>query len=183
MDFRDHSKLAGAHAFLSPSKYHWVNYDLDKLEARYRSALAAQRGTKLHSIAHDLITYGINLPDDGKTMSLYVNDAIGYKMTSEQVVYYSPLAFGTADTISFRKNKLRIHDLKTGTTATSVTQLVILAAFFCLEYNIKPFDIETELRIYQNDDFVAWDGDPDEITHTMDKVQVFERYLMEREAL
>lgn len=179
MEFRDHNKLAGAHAFLSPSKYHWVNDDLPKLEERYRTAQAALRGTKLHSIAHDLITMGINLPDDGKTMSLYVNDAIGYKMKSEQVVYYSPLSFGTADTISFIRQKLRIHDLKTGTSATSVKQLFVLAAYFCLEYKINPFEIQTELRIYQNDDIAVWDGDPDEIAHIMDKTKTFVKHLME----
>ena len=31
-------------------------------------------------------------------------------------------------------------------------QLLIYAAYFCLEYGFKPRDIDIELRIYQNDE-------------------------------
>ena len=41
MKFNDHSRLEGAHAFLSASKYHWVNYDDAKLIESYRTAQAA----------------------------------------------------------------------------------------------------------------------------------------------
>jgi hypothetical protein len=33
--FNKHSNLAGQHAFLSASKYHWVNYTDQKLDASF----------------------------------------------------------------------------------------------------------------------------------------------------
>jgi hypothetical protein len=183
MQFNDHSKLAGQHAFLSASKYHWVNYDDQKLEAALTAAMAAQRGTALHQLAHDLIKLGVKLPATKKTLNAYVNDALGFRMSPEVVLYYSENAFGTADAIGFRNNKLRLHDLKTGISPTSVTQLIIYAALFCLEYNFKPMDIEIELRIYQHDDVQIWasDVDPiaDQITHVMSKLVTFDRRITE----
>ena len=31
MNWNDHSKLVGLHAFLGASKYHWINYDAARL--------------------------------------------------------------------------------------------------------------------------------------------------------
>lgn len=177
MIFNRHLDLAGQHAFLSASKYHWVNYNDEKLDRMFRLQMAAVRGTELHALAHNCIRLGQRLPNSQKTMHLYVNDAIGYRMTQEQVLYYSDNAFGTADTISFRKNKLRIHDLKTGFTPCSPHQLEVYAALFCLEYKFKPMDIEMELRIYQNDEVRIYEGDPDVITHIMDKIISFDRRI------
>lgn len=70
-------------------------------------------------------------------------------MSTEVVLYYSDRFFGTADSISFRNGVLRIHDLKTGKTPVHMDQLMVYAALFCLEYKIKPGDIDFELRIYQ----------------------------------
>src|SRR5690349_5801605 len=114
MIFYRHSELEGRHAFLSPSKPAWMNYDLDKLDKTYTTSQAARRGDELHALAHDLIRLGVKLPGKRTTLNLYVNDAIGYRMTPEVALKYSENAFGRADAISFRKNKLRIHDLKTG---------------------------------------------------------------------
>jgi hypothetical protein len=178
MLWNPHSHLAGQHAFLSPSKYHWINYDDEKIAQTYSKTLAAMRGTELHDFAHEAIRLGIKLPEDPPTtMALYVNDGIGYKMTCEQVLYYSDNAFGSADTISFRRNKLRIHDLKTGVSATSVHQLEVYAALFCLEYRFKPHEIEIELRIYQNDEVQIWDADPDQILHIMDRITVSDKII------
>ena len=177
MDFNKHFDLAGKHAFLSASKYHWVNYDDEKLDRVFVAAMAAQRGTELHTFAHDAIRLGVKLPRSQKTLNLYVNDAIGFRMKSEQVLYYSPNCFGTADAISFRANLLRIHDLKAGITPTSVHQLEIYAALFCLEYRIKPFDIVMELRIYQNDEVQIYEGDPDVVTHIMDRIVTFDKRI------
>jgi hypothetical protein len=149
MIFNEHSNLEGQHAFLSASKYSWINYDEDKIDRVYIATLAARRGTELHKFAHEAIRLGVKLPKTSRTLHAYVNDAIGYRMASEQILYYSDNCFGTADTISFRRNQLRIHDLKTGVTQTSEKQLEVYAALFCLEYRIKPLEIETELRIYQ----------------------------------
>lgn len=185
MRFNNHSDLAGQHAFLSASKYHWVNYDDEKLATTFEKTMTAQRGTELHAFAHEAIRLGIKLPRSQKTLNLYINDAIGYRMTSEQVLFYSYNCFGTPDTISFRKNFLRIHDLKNGVTPTSEKQLEVYAALFCLEYRIKPFNIDIELRIYQYDDVRVYEGDPDIITHIMDKIITFDRLIetMKKEAL
>ena len=65
---------------------------------------------------------------------------------------------------------LRIHDLKTGATPAHIEQLLIYAAFFCLEYRIKPGEIDIELRIYQNDEILYHKPEADEILPIMDKI-------------
>lgn len=177
MIFNAHSHLEGQHAFLSASKYHWINYDDDKLDHSYTTAMAARRGTALHAFAHDAIKLGIRLPKSNKTLNLYVNDCIGYRMTPEQILYYSDNCFGTADAISFRNNKLRIFDLKTGVAPTSVHQLEVYAALFCLEYATKPFEISTDLRIYQTNEVRIYEADPHEIARIMSKIIAFDRRI------
>lgn len=164
MIFNRHSELSGKHAFLSPSNHSWLNYTDQKLEARFFTVMSARRGTDIHALAHEAIRLGIKLSKANQSLSTYVNDAIGYKMSCEQILFYSDNCFGTADTICFRRNKLRIHDLKTGITATSEKQLEIYAALFCLEYQISPFDIEIELRIYQRDEIRIFEP-PAEVVH------------------
>lgn len=177
MIFNNHSRLEGQHAFLSASKYHWVNYDESKLDLVFSKWLASQRGTELHSLAHELIRLGVKLPKSSKTLNLYVNDAIGFKMETEQVLYYSDNCFGTCDAISFRNNFLRIHDLKNGSTVASMQQLMVYAALFCLEYSVKPSDIEIELRLYQSDDVQCYTPTSDELLHIMDRIIVFDKRL------
>lgn len=177
MDFNKHSNLAGTHALLSASNYHWINYDEEKLDRVFFTNVAARRGTELHTLAHDLIRLEVKLPEVSKTLNLYVNDGIGFKMTTEQSLFYSENCYGHADTISFKNNKLRIHDLKTGVTQTSVHQLEVYMAMFCLEYRMKPFTIEAELRIYQNDEIRIYDPDPDVIFHIMDKIVTFDKRI------
>ena len=152
MNFNRHFELEGLHAFLGPSKYHWLNYSEEKMADSYLNFLAAQRGTELHAFAAQCIRLGQKLPKSQKTLNMYVNDAIGFRMTPEQPLFYSENCFGTADAISFRKDMLRIHDYKSGAIPAHIEQLEIYAALFCLEYRVKPTDIETELRIYQSDD-------------------------------
>lgn len=89
------------HAFLGASKYHWVNYDESKVAEAYAKFKAVQRGTELHEFAAQCIRLGIKLPKSQKTLNMYVNDAIGFKMTPEQVLYYSDNCFGTADATAF----------------------------------------------------------------------------------
>lgn len=177
MIFNRHSELAGQHAFLSASKYHWINYSDEKLERVYLANEAARRGTDLHAFAHEAIRLGVKLPGNGKTLNMYVNDAIGYRMVTEQVLYFSPNCFGTADTIAFRRNKLRVHDLKTGHWPCSIHQLEVYAALFCLEYMFKPMDIEIELRIYQSNEVAIEETDPDVITHIMDRIKTFDKLI------
>lgn len=179
MNFNRHSQLEGRHAFLSPSQYHWLNYSEERLTERYTTARAAQRGTQLHMFAKEAILLGIRLPDDGSTLSMYVNDAIGYKMAVEQHLYYSDNCFGQADTIVFREYKLRIHDLKNGATPASPHQLEIYAALFCLEYIVSPHEIDVELRIYQNNDVACFEPYPETIVHIMDKIVLFDQKIEE----
>lgn len=170
MEFNKHKNLEGCHAFLGASKYHWINYDASKVAASYRSYLATIKGTELHDFAARCINLGQKLPKSKKTLNMYVNDAIGYRMTPEQVLYYSDNCFGTADSISFKDNLLRIHDLKTGVTPAHMEQLEIYAALFCLEYKIKPADIDIELRIYQSDDILVFNPTVEDIVPIMDKI-------------
>ena len=179
MNFNRHSELNGRHAFLSASKYHWVNYSDEKLEAVYSTALAAKKGTELHNFAAEAIRLGIKLPRTPKTLNMYVNDAIGYRMIPEQVLCYSANAFGTADAISFRKNLLRISDLKTGINPANMLQLEIYAAFFCLEYQYRPGEIDILLRIYQNDEVVEHEPEVDSIAHIMDRIITADRRIEE----
>lgn len=178
MNFNQHYRLKGLHAFLGASNYHWINYTDDKLKSVYQNDLARKRGTELHDLADKLIQLKVKLPRSTKTLNRYVNDAIGFKMTPEQILYYSDNCFGTADTICFTNNILRIHDLKTGSSPTSMAQLKIYAALFCLEYNYSPNDLtQIILRIYQNDDINEENAEPTDILYIMDKIRKFDQII------
>lgn len=177
MNFNKHSDLNGKHAFLSPSNYHWVNYDEEKLVSTYSRFKATERGTRLHELAHDLISLGVKLPENRNTLNLYVNDAIGFKMIPEQVLYFSENCFGTADAISFRRKTLRIHDLKTGEHRASIHQLEVYAAIFCLEYKVDPSSIKMELRIYQSNNVVVAHPSAKDIQAIMDKIILFDKKI------
>lgn len=177
MNFNKNSYFAAKHAFLGASKFHWVNYSNEKLIDSYSKFKAIQRGTELHDFASQCIKLGQKLPKSKKTLNMFVNDAIGFKMTSEQTLFYSENCFGTTDAISFRNKYLRIHDLKTGVTAAHMEQLLIYAALFCLEYNIKPCDIEIELRIYQNDELICFTPTSEDLIPIMDKIVTFDKLL------
>ena len=174
MNFNKHLNFEDLHAFLSPSKYHWINYDEDKLDFTYSRHQAAQQGTRLHLIASELIINSIKLPKTRKTLNLYVNDAIGFKMSPEVTLVYSENAFGTADAISFKKNLLRIHDYKSCATLASMHQLEVYAALFCLEYEKDPAKIDIELRIYQNDEISICVPEPEDISKIMAKIISFD---------
>lgn len=177
MNFNKHSNLVGEHAFLGASKYHWINYDSDKLVEAYSRYTAKQKGTMLHDFAAQCIALGQKLPRSRKTLNMYVNDAIGFRMTPEQVLYYSENCFGTADAISFRNGLLRIHDLKTGVIPAHMEQLLVYTALFCLEYRTKPAEIEIELRLYQNDEVLVHNPEVDEIAPIIDKIVTFDKIL------
>ena len=182
MDFNEHWNISGKHAFLSPSQYHWVNYTPEKLNERYFNSEATKRGTELHEYAAKAISLNRKQPRSKETVCMFVNDAIGYSMTPEQPLYYSEYCFGTADAISFWKNLLRIHDLKTGNTPASMMQLKVYAAIFCLEYDKDPFEIEMELRIYQLNEIETEVPNPEEIKSIMDKIMEFDEILAKLDA-
>ena len=83
-------------------------------------------------------------------------------------LFYSDNCFGTADAICFRDGFLRIHDLKTGVTPAHMEQLLVYAALFCLEYVIKPSDIDSELRIYQGGNIEVYKPTPNEVMKVCD---------------
>lgn len=171
MNFKKHSELIDQHAFLSPSKHHWINYDVDKMSRTYVNHLGVEMGTRLHKIASELINLKITLPHKKGALANYVNDCINDNMVSEQPLYYSNNCFGTADAISFENNYLKIYDLKTGISSPSINQLRIYAALFCLEYSKDPHTIIIELRIYQKKKPILKEiSDPDEIVRIMDQI-------------
>ena len=177
MIFNKHSNLEGQHAFLGASKYHWINYDEEKVAESYSRFLATQKGTVLHEFAAQCIRLGQKLPKSQKTLNMYVNDAIGYKMVPEQILYYSENCFGTADAIVFRNNLLRIHDFKSGQIPAHMEQLEIYAALFCLEYKVKPADIEMELRLYQHNEVIVHNPTAEDIVPIIDKIITFDKVI------
>lgn len=179
MRFNTHSDLVGQHAFLSASSYHWLNYDEDRLAERWLSAQAARRGTELHAFAHEAIRLKQKLPRSDKTLNAYVNDAIGFRMRCEQILYYSENCFGTADALGLDRRTLRVHDLKTGLIPGHMEQVEIYAALFCLEYGFRPGELEIILRIYQNDEIVESVADVDTIAHIISKIVVFDQKIRE----
>ena len=159
MNFNKHSAIEGQHAFLGASTYHWINYDNAKLIDRYNNFLAVQRGTQLHAFAAQCIKLGQRLPKSRQTLNQYVNDAIGFKMTPEQILYYSP------------------NCLKTGVTPVHMEQLEIYAALFCLEYHKKPGDMEIELRLYWNNEIMVHCPTVEDILPIMDKIVAFDKII------
>lgn len=179
MQFNEHSRYEGLHAFLSPSQYHWIRYSDDKLLEKYETQKAAAMGTRLHAFASECIQLGQKLPRSRKTLNNFVNDAIGYRMKSEQALVYSENCFGTADAISYDEDKklLRIHDLKTGKTPAKFEQLMIYAAIFCLEYHKMPENMDIELRIYQNDDVMELFPEAQDVRDIMETIVRFDKLL------
>ena len=180
MEFIKHPSLAGKHALFSASQSQWLRYSDDKLIAKRDEMTAQERGTKLHEWAKMSIDLCIKQPRSKKTLYAYVNDAIGFKMDTEVVLYYSDRFFGTDDAISFHRGMLRIHDLKTGKVGRiekHIDQLIVYAALFCLEYKINPEDIKTELRIYKQDEVLVHDTEPDEIREVMERIIYIDNLL------
>lgn len=177
MKFYDHSRLAGRHAFLSASKYHWIRYDEEKLFETFSNAMDAALGTRLHAFAAEAILLKQRMPENTATLNAYVNDALGFRMTPEVMLMASENAFGTADAISFHDNVLRIHDLKNGVTPAKFDQLLIYACFFLIEYRFKPNEIKIVLRIYQNDDVFEYIPGLDELAPVIDKILEFDALI------
>ena len=177
MFFNRHTNLEGLHAPFGASKSSWLRYSDEKIIEVYNNLQAAEMGTRLHEWAKQTIDLGIKQSRSKKTIYSYVNDAIGFNMSTEVILFYSERFFGTADAISFRNNFLRIHDLKTGRRPVHMEQLEIYAALFCLEYKVKPGDIHIELRIYQNDEILVYEPTAEDILPIMDKIVHVDKML------
>jgi len=170
MQFNEHWDLIGKHATLGASSYNWLGYSKDKMHATYLNNKAKEKGTELHAIASSLIKNNIKVAKLKNAFNQFVNDAIGFKLHSEQVLVYSFNAFGTADAISFKDGELRIHDLKTGISKPSFKQLIIYAALFCLEYDISPMKINMITRLYQGNGFTEYIPTGEEVQEAMDQM-------------
>ena len=180
MQFNIHKNLIGLHAPFTASQSSWLRYSDDKAIDVYLNRKAAEMGTKLHAWAKETIDLGLKQPRSKKTIYAYVNDAIGFKMDTEVVLFYSEQFFGTADAISFRDNMLRIHDLKTGKVGKiedHMEQLEVYAALFCLEYKVKPGEIDMELRVYKNDEVFIHNPTAEDILPIMDKIVHLDKLL------
>lgn len=177
MNFVKHSNLEGKHAFLSASKNSWINYDTEKLTTVYKNHLAKTRGTILHAFAAQCITLKQKLPRSSKTLNMYVNDCIGFRMSPEVVLFYSDYCFGTSDAIAFDGHVLRISDYKSGETEAHMEQLYVYAALFCLEYKHEPSEIEIELRIYQSNECRFEVADPMKVKSIMQTIVRHDRVL------
>ena len=196
MIFNDHSKLEGQHAFLGASSYHWLRWNDETLEDRFYGQYATSVGVGLHLLAKDLINNRIKLAkNDKKIIEVamarlnipkgaydsdkilldllpFVNDAIGFRMEPEVILFYSFYCFGTTDAIAYDgfTKILRINDFKSGVTPAKMDQLMIYAALFCLEYKKNPFDLTIELRIYQNGEVLLLVAEPTEIEGIMNLI-------------
>jgi hypothetical protein len=194
--WNDHHQLAGKHALMGGSNYHWLNWTNDNFEDHFFSMFSTEMGTALHELASSCIKSGTRLNKGDRhivDLTLYragipasefdteailqnlipfVNDAIGFHMDSEVILYYSQYCFGTADAVSMDdKNRiLRVHDYKSGSTTAHMEQLMIYAALFCLEYHRHPKNFVTKLRIYQNMEIVESVPDPSEIESIMNLI-------------
>lgn len=177
MNFNEHYNLQGKHAFLSASNSHWVNYTPEKLVQVYNNQLNKEEGTILHAFAQMAIERKIKVAPLKKALNAFINDAIGFNMQPEQVLYYSDNCFGTSDAIMFKDGVLRIHDLKTGHTKVYFNQLDVYVALFCLEYNIDPYKISIVERIYQGNGFTENIPNPDDILTVMKRIQEFDVIL------
>lgn len=177
MNFNAHLDLKDKHSFLSPSNYHWINYNPEKLASVYRNQQAKEEGNIQHAFASVAIQKRIKLANHKKALNLFVNDSIGFKMESEQVLYYSDNSFGTADAISFKDGLLRIFDLKTGMSKCSFKQLDVYAALFCLEYGLDPTMIQIEERIYQFNGYTINVPDPLFVRDIMNTIIEFDVIL------
>ena len=195
-----------AHALFAPSQPSWMRYENEeqiilKLKSHYAQAIGTlthekaksciERRKKLNKSSSILLELYllenkipeavIDIQDLYPNFMLYVNDCISMKMLPEQLLVYSEYCFGTADAISFKKNLLRINDLKTGKLPPKMDQLKGYAALFCLKHDIQPSTIKTELRIYQSGQVNLYTPDPEEIKDVMDRIvvtsNIVENYL------
>ena len=187
MDRKTYSHLSKSHAFLSPSRYHWINYDNEKLIETFRNHKRAALGTRMHALAAELISLARRQPQTAEAFNAFVNDAIGFGMRPETLLYYSPRCYGTADAITYDNGVLRIHDLKTGATPVppgATKQLLIYAALFCLDYVLDPLDLAgIHLRIYQNEEVIEFDPEPQELFRVTRRIIDADKILQEVEAL
>ena len=188
MSFKKNSKrggspdsVSGQHAFLSPSSYHWFKDTEDELRSRYFSKQQTVRGVREHAFAAEAIELKLPQLDNGSTLNLYINDAIGFRMEAEVPLFYTEDCFGTADALSCREEHwpdgifmtLRVSDLKTGITPADMLQIDIYVAIFFLAYGkmFRPDQTRVVQRIYQNNQIFEHIPHHTEILTNMSRVR------------
>lgn len=204
--FHSHPELKDTHALISPSRHILKpGYTKEQFDNYIRSSYARSIGTSIHALVADLIDARIKITPkeaikhiqlqlhrDGiprnvfdasefsQTVSDYVKDGIGFDLKTEQPLKYSDKAYGTADGIRFneKRGELIIHDLKTGKVQADMSQLVAYAALFCLEYHIKPKDIQIILRIYQNGMISELEPKVSDILPVIDQIIELSKYCV-----
>lgn len=185
MKFNRHPELEGLHAFLSPSNHSWQRYSEDHLVTTWENNKKKEQGTRIHAFASEAIKLRMRMdPEDVRAVNLFVNDAIGFGMSSEVPLFANKFVFGTADAIVYDEHAhiLRIHDLKTGTGAVhSFDQLNAYAALFMIEYKLNPQDIVIIERLYQFDGFIEQEAPTDHILDLMAKINASGDILEEAE--
>lgn len=197
MILNPHLDIVGKHAIFGASNWRWINYENDEDFAQAMvSKWATDIGTGAHEFAarhirrgikldssrlakNELLLYlledckipeyAIDIPRLFDNVRNYVNDCVGFHMTPEVPIKYADAVFGTADAVQYDDKVLRIFDLKTGMLAGHMEQLMVYAAFYCLDYRVKPFDISMELRIYQNNEIALLNPDPNDIQRIIDQ--------------
>jgi hypothetical protein len=178
MIWKQYSHLRNTHAFLSPSKHYWLNYSTDKLITTYENYRKVKLGTQYHSLAEQLISLAVRLPNTAATFNSFVNDAIGFRMKPEVVLYFSDNCYGTADAIAFHDGVLRIHDLKTGVSPGSMNQVLIYAGLFFLDYGIDPREVKNiHLRIYQNEEVLEYNPTVNDVLHIVEKIKEADKII------
>lgn len=210
MIWNRHYKLEGQHAgILGASRPTWALEEDEQFRQRVLSYYASTIGTLMHGIAKKYISHKFKMhkydkssvvldlldsgiPDciidildfDSMFINLmtYINDCVSYGMDAEILLYYSDNCFGTTDAIGYfdRSKCLRVHDLKTGKTQAKIEQLLVYAALFCLEYKVKPEELnEIELRIYQLCEVLVHKPSSDEVRYFMNRIQQRDQDLNE----
>lgn len=206
MTWNMHSNLIGKHALFNPSGVTWLNYSteedgLEQIFQRYRAQYATLIGTTMHEYAEKRIRYRLRMTKSDKNSVLmylldkgipisvidmdymfdnlyhYVNDAIGFRMDPEVILFYSDNCYGTTDAIYYRNKELRIHDYKSGRSVPHIEQPLIYAGLFCLEYGVKPKEITTNLRIYHAEEVLESTPEPEQIESVMTQIIALDKIV------
>lgn len=136
------------------------------------------------------LEFGLEWNTVYQTLMLYVNDSIDFGHDTEQPLWYRrDIAGGTSDSVTpleniLRNKIVRIFDLKTGTSPVHMEQCYKYAALLCLEYDLDPYQLVFETRLYYNGEVIIDEPPPSTIAEMMNnyihKTEVIEAVMGER---
>ena len=166
-------------AELGTEIHEWVSIQI-QLGQTVSSPRAAEKGVRTHIFTkyqsapdyRDVLIFSLDFLPAAVfgTVKSFVNDAVGFRMNSEEKIEYSSLFWGTSDAVKFSNNELLVFDLKTGAKPAKTDQLLVYAGLYCLQHNHKPSKLKTELRIYQNNEILVNEPEPEVIQDVMDRI-------------